>query len=571
MNSSSLAQIGLLILSVTVTAAPFGRWLGHIFGEAGHNRGRLVRLVCRLCAVDPDKEQNWRDFAYSALCFNAVGVLASYALMRCQHLLPFNPAGLPAVPPDLAFNTAASFSVNADWQAYGGETTMSYFSQMAALTVQNFTCAASGIAVLAAFIRGLSRQKTATVGNFYVDVIRAILSVMLPLAVFFTLFLVWQGVPQNLDPATNAATLDGGMRQIAQGPVASQDAMKLLGTNGGGFFNANSAHPYESPNPLVNFLQCWAMLFIPASLVFAFGRMIGDRRQGRALFSAMTFLLLGGLLLGTWVESRGNPLMLSLPVDMAASEEASGGNMEGKEVRFGPSGSALFEMVTTATGTGAANASLDSFTPVGGMVAMLNLMTKEVIFGGVGAGLHGMLVEVFIAVFLAGLMVGRSPEYAGKRIGIGEMKLVVVMTLLPTMTVLALGALSVVLPAGSVSITAAGPHGLSQALYAYLSTTVNNGSAFGGFTANTLYQNSMLGLALLVGRFLVMVPTLALAGRLAAMPHHPESPGTLPTHGIFFMMFLIATIVLVGSLTFFPVLALGPIAEYFLLEAGISF
>jgi K+-transporting ATPase ATPase A chain len=384
MQTTSIAQIGLLILLVTLTAAPFGRWLGHIFGEPRRKGGWLGRLVCRLCSVDPDQEQRWQQFAYSALCFNAMGILASYVLMRCQDLLPFNPAGLPAVPPDLAFNTAVSFGVNADWQAYGGETTMSYFTQMAALTVQNFTCAASGMAVLAAFMRGLSRRSAATVGNFYADVIGSILYVLLPLAILFTLVMVWQGVPQNLDPYRDAVTLEGSVQHIAQGPVASQEAMKSLGTNGGGFFNANSAHPYESPNALVNFLQCWAMLFIPASLVFAFGHVIGDRRQGRALFSAMTFLLLAGLLFATWVECRGNPLLAPMGVDMAASSEASGGNMEGKEVRFGPSGSALFEMVTTATGTGAANASLDSFTPAGGMAAMLNLMSKEVIFGGGG-------------------------------------------------------------------------------------------------------------------------------------------------------------------------------------------
>lgn len=562
MQTTSIAQIGFLILFVTLTAAPFGRWLGHVFGEPRRKGGRLGRFVCRLWDVDPDKEQSWQQFAYSALCFNAMGILASYVLMRCQDLLPFNPAGLPAVPPDLAFNTAVSFGVNADWQAYGGETTMSYFTQMAALTVQNFTCAASGIAVLAAFMRGLSRKSAATVGNFYADIVRSVLYVLLPFAILFALFMVWQGVPQNLDPYRDAMTLEGGVQHIALGPVASQDAMKILGTNGGGFFNANSAHPYESPNPLVNFLQCWGMLFIPASLVFAFGHVIGDRRQGRALFSGMTFLLLAGLLFATWVECRGNPLFSFI---------TSGGNMEGKEVRFGPAGSALFEMVTTATGTGAANASLDSFTPAGGMVAMLNLMSKEVVFGGVGSGLHGVLMEVLIAVFLAGLMVGRTPEYVGKKIGVGEMKLVVLVALIPTMTTLGLAALSVALPAGAAAITAAGPHGLSQALYAYLSTTVNNGSAFGGFAANSLYQNSMLGLALLVGRFMVMVPTLALAGRLAAMPRIPESPGTLPTHGVFFMGFLIATILIVGALTFFPVLALGPIAEHFMLEAGASF
>jgi K+-transporting ATPase ATPase A chain len=421
------------------------------------------------------------------------------------------------------------------------------------------------MAVLAAVVRGFSRRSAATLGNFYVDAVRSVLYVLLPLSVAFTVVLVWQGVPQNLDPYTAALGLQGQPQLIAQGPVATQDAIKLLGTNGGGFFNANSAHPYESPTPLSNALQCWAMLVIPAGLVFAFGRMVGDRRQGRAVFIAMAVMLVVGLIACMQSEMQGNPLLFPLGID------AAGGNMEGKELRFGAAGSVLFEVITTATGTGAANSMLDSFTPVGGMVAMLNLMVKEVIFGGVGAGLSGMLVEIIIAVFIAGLMVGRTPEYLGKKIGAKEIKLAMLISILLPLPSLGLGALSISVPAGAAAISAGGPHGLSQLLYAYLSTTVNNGSAFGGFNANSLYQNTMLGFAMLIGRFLVFVPTLALAGSIAAKHIVAPSAGTFPTHGWLFIAVLIGTVGIVGGLTFFPVLALGPLAEQLLLAAGQSF
>jgi K+-transporting ATPase ATPase A chain len=562
MQTMSMIQIAALLLLLVLTAIPLGRALAALF-SAKPGGAFLERLIYRLCGIDPHIEQRWHRFALSALLFNAAGIAASYALMRLQASLPLNPAKLPAIPPDLAFNTAASFAVNADWQAYSGETTMSYFTQMAALTVQNFTAPASGMAVLAAVVRRFARNSTQTLGNFYADAVRSILYVLLPLGIAFSLFLVWQGVPQNLDAYSGAATLEGAAQTIAQGPVATQDALKLLGTNGGGFFNANSAHPFEAPTPLVNFLQCWAMLLLPASLVFAFGRMVGNRRQGRALFLAMLLMFLGGLALADWSEAGGNPLLHAAGIDR-------GGNMEGKEVRFGTSGSALFEMTTTATGTGAANSSLDSFMPFGGMTAMLNLMSKEVVFGGAGSGLYGMLTEVLIAVFIAGLMVGRTPEYLGKKIESKEMRLTVVISAIPVLTVLALGALSIALPAGAASISAAGPHGLSQVLYAYLSTTMSNGSAFSGFNGDTLYQNAVLGFALLIGRFLVMVPTLALAGSIGAKIRIPQSAGTMPTHGLLFVFLLIATIAIVSGLTFFPVLALGPIAEHYMMASGIA-
>jgi K+-transporting ATPase ATPase A chain len=521
----------------------------------------LERGIYRLCGVEPRQEQAWQSYCFAVLIFNLAGILASYAIMRLQAELPLNPAGMPAVAADLAFNTAASFSTNANWQAYSGETTMSALTQMTALTVQNFTAAGTGLAVLAAVMRGFARRSAATLGNFYVDLLRSVLYILLPMAVAYTLFLVWQGVPQTLDASVAATGLEGHGQIIAQGPVASQEAIKLLGTNGGGFFGANSAHPYEDPTPLSNLSQCLAQLVIAAGLLFTFGRMVGDARQGRALFIAMGLMLVTGLAVCAWAEAAGNPL-LGTP---------DGGNMEGKELRHGVVGSTLFEVVTTATGTGAANAALDSFTPVGGMVAMVNLMLKEVIFGGVGSGLYGMIIDVIFAVFIAGLMVGRTPEYLGKKIEAREVKLAMVISILFPLSCLGLGGLCLVVPAAAAAITANGPHGLSQALYAYLSTTANNGSAFGGFGANSPYQNVVLGFAMLAGRFLVIVPTLALAASLAAKKIVPASAGTFPTHGALFIALLIAVVIVVGGLSFFPVLALGPIVEHLLMTAGISF
>lgn len=575
MTDNAILQIILLCVIVWVTAVPLGRSMARVYqGDRvwlSPVLGWVERGIYRLCAVDPKEEQSWRSYCFSVLLFNLAGILLSYAIMRLQADLPLNPANMPTVPPDLAFNTAASFSTNADWQAYGGESTMSYLTQMVALTVQNFTAAATGLAVFAAVARGFSRRSADTVGNFYADMVRSVLYVLLPLAIAYALFLMWQGVPQNFDAYVNAIGLEGRTQAIAQGPVASQEAIKLLGTNGGGFFNANSAHPYENPTPLINLAECWAQLVIAAGLLFAFGRLVGDARQGRALFIAMGLMLVAGLVVCTWAESRGNPLLETLGRSAGVGDLAASGNMEGKELRHGIVGSTMFEVATTATGTGAANSSLDSFTPLGGTVAMINLMLKEVIFGGVGSGLYGMIIDIILAVFIAGLMVGRTPEYLGKKIEAREVKLAMLLSVMFPLSCLGLGGLALMLPAGSAAITANGPHGLSQTLYAYLSTTANNGSAFGGFGANSLYQNAVLGFVMLGGRFLVIVPTLALAGSLAAKKIVAESAGTLPTHGLQFIALLIAVVVVVGGLSFFPVLALGPIAEQVLMASGASF
>ena len=494
-----------------------------------------------------------------------------YAAMRLQAVLPLNPAAVGAVAPDLAFNTAVSFTTNTNWQNYGGESTMSALTQMVGMTVHNFTSAATGIAVAVALVRGFTRRTARTIGNFYVDAFRSILYVLMPLSVVFALVLVWQGVPQNLDAYTQVTTLEGAKQLIAQGPVASQDAIKLLGTNGGGFFNANSAHPYENPTPLSNFLQMWSILVVSGGLVFMFGRMVADSRQGRAIFIAMGLMMVVGSGFAYWAEAAGNPLLEPLGVDMTAGDRSPGGNMEGKELRFGIANSALFATITTDTSCGAVNAMHDSFTPLGGMVPLVNMMLGEVIFGGVGAGLHGMIVFVIITVFIAGLMVGRTPEYLGKKMESKEVKLAVLSILVFPLAVLGLGALSLVVPAGFAAVSAPGPHGLTEALYAYVSTTANNGSAFAGFSGNSLYQNTMLAVAMLMGRFLVIVPTLAIAGSLAGKKTVPASAGTFPTHGALFIGLLIAVIVIVGGLTFFPVLALGPVVEHLSLVSGVSF
>ncbi len=575
MNAAGILQIVLYCAAVTAGAIPLGLYMARVYeGQRtwlSPVLGPVERLLYRVCAIHPEQEQHWTAYALGLLAFNLVGLLVMYGILRLQALLPLNPAGQAAVAPGLAFNTAVSFTTNTNWQNYGGESTMSYFSQMAGLTVHNFTSAATGMAVAVALARAFSRRSVKTVGNFYVDAIRGILYVLLPLAVVVTVFLVWQGVPQNLDAYATASTLEGAKQAIAQGPVASQDAIKLLGTNGGGFFNANSAHPYENPTALSNFVQMWALLVVSAGLVVTFGRLVKDSRQGRALFIAMGLMLVVGIGVCYWAEARGNPLFAPLGVDMAASDIAPGGNMEGKEVRFGIANSAIFAATTTATSCGAVNSMHDSFTPIGGMVPLFNIMLNEVIFGGVGAGLHGMIIFVIVTVFIAGLMVGRTPEYLGKKMEAKEVKLAVLTIVVFPLSVLGLGALSVVLPAGVAAISAPGPHGLTEALYAYASTTGNNGSAFAGFSGNSLYQNSMLGLAMLIGRFLVIVPTLAIAGSVAAKKIVPPSAGTFPTHGGLFVALLIAVVVVVGGLTFFPVLALGPVVEQLMLATGTSF
>jgi len=575
MNAAGIQQIIAYGAILTATAIPLGLYMARVFaGERTFLSPVLTpieKLLLKLCAVKSDTEQHWTQYALALLAFNLVTLLALYAILRLQAFLPWNPSGFANVPADLAFNTAVSFTTNTNWQNYGGENTLSYFSQAVGLAVHNFTSAATGFAVAVAVIRGFSRRSAKTVGNFYVDAIRSIVHVMLPLCILFTLFLVWQGVPQNFDPSVASIGLDGGAQTIPMGPVASQEAIKLLGTNGGGFFNANSAHPFENPTPLSNFAEMWSLVVLSAALVFAFGKMVLDFRQGRAIYIAMAIMCGAGAFTAYWAESQANPLYEQIGIDQAASDINPGGNMEGKELRFGTANSALFATVTTDTSCGAVNSMHDSFMPIGGMVPLVNMMLSEVIFGGVGAGLHGMVIFVIITVFVAGLMVGRTPEYLGKKMESKEIKLAVLVLMVFPLSVLGLGALSVVLPAGLAAISAAGPHGLTEAVYAYTSTTANNGSAFAGFSGNSLYQNSALSVAMLLGRFIVIIPTLAIAGSLAAKKLVPASAGTFPTHGTLFIVLLIAVILVVGGLTFFPVLALGPLVEHLSLAAGASF
>jgi K+-transporting ATPase ATPase A chain len=497
------------------------------------------------------------------LLFNAAGFVLLYALLRLQNVLPLNPADMSAVAPDLAFNTAVSFTTNTNWQNYGGESTLSYLSQMMGLTTQNFVSAATGIALLVALIRAFARASMNTVGNFWVDLTRITLYVLLPLAVVAALFLVWQGTPQNLGPYVDATTLEGGKQVIAQGPAASQIAIKQLGTNGGGFWNANGAYPYENPTPLSNFLEVLYILLIPAALTYTFGCMVGDQRQGWALYAAMSVIFLAGVAVAYWAEAAGNPQFAALGLDP--------GNMEGKEVRHGIAPSALWAVATTAASNGSVNAMHDSFTPLGGMIPIIMMQLGEIVYGGVGSGLYGMLLMVIVAMFVAGLMVGRTPEYLGKKIEAKEVKMAMLAILILPLSMLAFTAASVMLPFGLSSMQDAGPHGFSEVLYLFTSQTANNGSAFAGFTGNTLWYNTTGGLAMLIGRYFVIVPMMAVAGSLVAKKKVPASVGTFPTHGPLFVGLLVGVIVIIGGLTFFPALALGPIAEHFAMQAKMLF
>ena len=497
------------------------------------------------------------------LLFNAAGFACVYALMRLQGWLPLNPAGMSAVAPDLTFNTAVSFATNTNWQNYGGESTLSYLTQMVGLTAQNFVSAATGIALAVALIRGFARASAKTVGNFWVDLTRCTLYVLLPLSIIAALILVWQGVPQNLGAYVDATTLEGAKQTISQGPAASQIAIKQLGTNGGGFWNANSAVPYENPTPLSNFLELLYILLISAALTHTFGRMVKDERQGWALYAVMSILFLAGLVVCYWAEGSGNPQFASLGLDPA--------NMEGKEVRFGIANSSLWAVATTDASNGSVNAMHDSFTPLGGMIPLLNIQLGEIIFGGVGSGLYGMLLMVIIAVFVAGLMVGRTPEYLGKKIEAKEVKMSMLAILMLPLSMLCFTAAAVVLPFGVSSMANAGPHGFSEALYLYTSQTGNNGSAFAGITGNTLWYNTTGGLAMLIGRYFIIIPMMAVAGSLVAKKIVPASTGTFPTHGGLFIGLLVGVILIVGGLSFFPALALGPIVEHFAMMAGQLF
>jgi K+-transporting ATPase ATPase A chain len=567
--ASDLLQI-LIYLAIIVACTPLlGGYMARVFaGERTLLSPMIVpleRAIYGACGIDPGKEQHWTHYTLAMLATNAIGWVILYAILRLQHLLPWNPEGMPPMSPALAFNTAVSFVTNTNWQAYGGETTLSYLSQMSGLTVQNFVSAATGIAVAIAVIRGFAGRSVRTIGNFYVDLVRCVLYVLLPLSIIGALVLIWQGTPQNLEPYVAATTVEGDQQVLAQGPAASQIAIKQLGTNGGGFFNVNSAHPYENPTPLSNLLEMVYILLIPAAFCYTFGKMVRDNRQGWAIFAAMAVLYVAGLAAVYVAERAGNPLVAEAPID------ASSGNMEGKEVRFGVVNSALWATSTTAASNGSVNAMHDSYTPLGGLVLLLNMQLGEIVWGGVGAGLYGMLLFVVLTVFMAGLMVGRTPEYLGKKIEAKEVKLAVLALLSMPVGILIFGGLAAVLPTAVASVQDPGPHGLSEILYAYSSATGNNGSAFAGFNANTPYHNTMLGLAMLLGRYAFIVPMLAVAGSLGAKKTVPASSGTFPTDGPLFVTLLVAVILIVGGLTFFPVLALGPIAEQLAMQAGQVF
>ncbi len=569
MTFNGWVQIALFVAVVLLLTRPLG---GYLNGVMAGQRTVLSPLLLpvergfyRLAGVDPDEEQGWLAYCRDMLIFHVAGYVLLYLLLRLQDLLPFNPQGMAAVPPDLAGNTAMSFITNTNWQAYGGESTMSYLSQMAGLAVQNFLSAATGIALAVALVRGFARAGAKGIGNFWADLVRITLYVLLPACIVLTLFYVWQGVPQTLSAYVDATTLEGAKQTIAQGPVASQLSIKMLGTNGGGFFNANSAHPYENPTALSNFVQMVTIFAIGAALTNVFGRAVGDERQGWAILGAMGVLFLAGVVVAYWAEAGGNPLMAALGVDNAA------GNMEGKEVRFGAPLSALFAVITTAASCGAVNAMHDSFMPLGGMIPLINILLGEIIVGGVGAGLYGMLLFAVLAIFLAGLMVGRTPEYVGKKIEAREVKFTMLAILAPPLAILGFTAVATVVPAGLAGPLNAGPHGFSEILYAYTSAAGNNGSAFAGLSANTIFYNATLAIGMLVGRFAMIVPMLAVAGALAAKSRTAASAGTFPTHGAMFVGLLVGAVLIVGGLTFLPALALGPIAEHYALLAGTLF
>ena len=574
MTGAGLAQVALFFVVLLAAVKPLGWFMARVFeGNIPAPLRFLIpveRAMVRLAGVDPAAEMSWRAYASATLMFGLVSFGAVYGLQRLQGVLPGNPEGLAAVAPDSAFNTAVSFATNTNWQGYGGESTMSYATQMVALTVQNFTSAAAGMAVLIALIRGFTRHNAATIGNFWVDLNRAVLYVLLPLSVVLSLALVSQGVVQTFRPYEQVALVEPGtgadgqplvVQRIAVGPAASQVAIKQLGTNGGGFFNANSAHPLENPTPLSNFLEVVAILIIPVALCFTFGEMVGDRRQGWAILAAMTVIFVPLLALTLVAETRGNPALAAVGLDQAAGAAQGGGNMEGKEVRFGAVNSALWAVATTAASNGSVNAMHDSFTPLGGLGPLWLMQLGEVVYGGVGSGLYGMLVFGVVAVFVAGLMVGRTPEYLGKKIGVFEMKMASLAILLPCGMVLLGTAVAVMTTSGRAGVLNGGPHGFAEVLYAASSASNNNGSAFAGLSANTPFYNGLLGLAMLVGRFGVMIPVLAIAGSLAAKKQIPAGAGTLPTHTPLFVVLLVAVVVVVGALSFFPALALGPIVE----------
>jgi potassium-transporting ATPase potassium-binding subunit len=576
MTANGWLQIGVFLLAILAVTPLLGRFMTRVFNREptwlDPVLGPLERLIYRLTGVDETREMRWTQYATAMLFFSVVSMLLLYLLQRMQHMLPWNPQGFGAVPPALAFNTAASFTSNTNWQAYSGESTMSYLTQMAGLAYHNFVSAATGLALAVAFIRGIAQREKDTLGNFWVDLTRGLLWVLLPFCLAGALFLVSQGVVQNLRPYDAVATVDGAKQTIAQGPVASQEVIKQFGTNGGGFFNANSAHPFENPTPLSNFFAMFSIFAISAGLTCTLGQMTGSPRHGWAVWAAMAFLFMAGTTTAYWAEAAGNPLLNATGADQSVTALGPGGNMEGKETRFGIVSTALFAVVTTAASCGAINGWHDSFTPIGGLVPMVNMMLGEVVFGGVGAGMYGMLVFVVLAVFVAGLMVGRTPEYLGKKIDARAVQMAMLVVLVFPLTILVLTGISLVAPTfGISSIFNPGPHGLSEVLYAFTSATANNGSAFGGLSANTNWYNVTLGFAMLIGRFLMIIPMLAIAGHLGRAKRVPPSPGTFPVTTPLFTALLVSVILIVGALTFFPALSLGPLVEHLLMLEGQVF
>jgi potassium-transporting ATPase potassium-binding subunit len=572
MTGNGWFQIALFFLVLLALTRPLGAYMAKVFaGERTwmHRPLRWLEVgIYKVCGIDENGEQHWTRYAGGVLIFSLVTLLLTYILQRLQQWFPLNPQGLGNVGEHLAFNTAASFTTNTNWQSYTPETTMSYFTQMIGLATHNFWSAAVGICVAIAFVRGFARHSVSTLGSFWVDFTRCTVYILLPLAVIGALLLVSQGAIQNFDPYTKVATVEGAVQTVGQGPVASQEAIKMIGTNGGGFFNANSAHPYENPTPFSNFLQMLFMFIIPAGLTYTFGKMVKDTRQGWAIFAAMSILFFAGVWVTYNFEQGGNPNLTKLGIAGAATSTQSGGNMEGKEVRFGIANSALFTTITTDASCGAVNNAHDSLTPMAGLVPMINIELGEVIFGGVGSGLYGMLLFAVLAVFIAGLMVGRTPEYLGKKIEQKEVKMMMLAVLVLAFTILGFAGAGANLNTVNASLTNHGPHGFSEILYAYTSATGNNGSAFGGFNANTPFLDTTMGLAMLFGRFLMLIPLLAAAGSLAQKKLVPVSAGTFPTHGPLFVSLLVGVVVIVGALTFFPALSLGPIVEHFLMHAG---
>ncbi|HEY7452115.1 MAG TPA: potassium-transporting ATPase subunit KdpA [Candidatus Limnocylindria bacterium] len=575
MSANGYLQIGLYIAILLLAAKPLGSYMAHVYeGERTWLTpifGPVERIFYRLIGPRATDDQGWKAYAVSMLVFNAIGLLAVYGLERLQGALPLNPQAFVGVAPDLAFNTATSFATNTNWQAYVGETTMSYLTQMLGLAVQNFVSAATGMVVVVALIRGLRARSASGLGNFWVDITRTTLYILLPLAVALALLQVSQGVVQNFSAYVPAQLVDGGSQLLPMGPAASQIAIKQLGTNGGGFFNVNSSHPFENATPISNFGEMLAILLISGALCYTFGKMVRDTRQGWAVLAAMTVIFVVLLGVAEFSEQAGNPLLTQLGVDQVASETQPGGNMEGKEVRFGIANSALWATATTAASNGSVNSMHDSYTPIGGLVPLFLMQLGEVVFGGVGSGLYGMIIFVILAVFIAGLMVGRTPEYLGKKIGPFEMKMAVIAILAPPFAVLVGSAVSVLAEPSAAAVWNQGPHGFSEILYAFSSMGNNNGSAFAGYGANNVVTNVLGGVAMIVARYWVAIPTLAIAGALAVKQPVPASLGTLPTHTPLFVALLIGTVIIVGALTFIPALALGPIVEQLLLNAGTTF